>query len=42
MANSLSCFFLMSVLPLLSNVGEIPEPILPAGVGVSICTTDWT
>jgi hypothetical protein len=36
MANSLSCFFLMSVLPLLSNGGEIPEPILPAGVGVNI------
>ncbi len=36
MADSLSCFFLMSVLPLLSNGGEIPEPILPAGVGVNI------
>jgi hypothetical protein len=31
-----SCIFAMCVLPLLSRGGEIPEPVLPAGVGVNI------
>ena len=36
MADSRSYIFLMCMLPLLGSGGEIPEPILPAGVGVNI------
>ena len=36
MADPRSHIFLMCVLPLLSSGGEIPEPVLPAGVGVNI------
>jgi len=36
MADLRSYIFLMCVLPLLSSGSEIPEPVLPAGVGVNI------
>ena len=36
MANLRLYIFLMCVLPLLGGGAEIPEPVLPAGVGVNI------